>query len=69
MAYTTPEQLDIAYTTVHKTFKTGKTKSLAWRKWQLKQLYWMVADNEEAIVKALDTDLSRHEFESHYSGH
>ena len=67
MAYTTPEQLDHAYTTLHKTFKTGKTKSLAWRKWQLKQLYWMVADNEEAIAKALDTDLRRHEFESHYS--
>ena len=66
MAYTTPEQLDNAYTTLHKTFKTGKTKSLAWRKWQLKQLFWMVADNEEAFAKALNTDLNRHEFEAHY---
>ncbi len=67
MAYTTPEQLDNAYTTLHKTFKTGKTKSLAWRKWQLKQLFWLVTDNEEAIAKALDTDLNRHEFEAYYS--
>ena len=67
MAYTTPEQLDNAYTTIHETFKTGKTKSLAWRNWQLKQMFWMVADNEEAIVKALKTDLNRHEFESYYA--
>lgn len=67
MVYTTPEQLDNAYTTLHKTFKTGKTKSLAWRKWQLKQLFWMIADNEEAIARVLKTDLNRHEFES-YSG-
>ena len=67
MAYTTPEQLDNAYTTLHNTFKTGKTKSLAWRKWQLKNMFWMVADNEEAIAKALNTDLNRHEFESYYA--
>ena len=65
--YTTPEQLDSAYTTLHKTFKTGKTKSIAWRKWQLKQTFWMVADNENAIVKALHADLNRHEFESYYA--
>ena len=67
MIYTTPEQLENAYTTLHKTFKTGKTKSLAWRKWQLKQMFWMVADNEEAVAKALKTDLNRHEFESYYA--
>ena len=65
MVYTTPEELENAYTTLHKTFKTGKTKSLAWRKWQLKQLFWMVADNEEAIARVLKTDLNRHEFESY----
>ena len=67
MIYTTPEQLENAYMTLHKTFKTGKTKSLAWRKWQLKQMFWMVADNEEAVAKALKTDLNRHEFESYYA--
>ena len=67
MAYTTPEQLENACTTLRKTFKTGKTKSLAWRKWQIKQLYWMVTDNEEAIAEALKTDLNRHKFEAYYA--
>ena len=65
--YTNPEQLDTAYSTLHQTFKTNKTKSLAWRKWQLKQMWWMVADNEEAIAKALHADLNRHDFESYYA--
>ncbi|KAK4696481.1 hypothetical protein P7C71_g1447, partial [Lecanoromycetidae sp. Uapishka_2] len=65
--YTTPEQLDVAYSTLQETFKSNKTKSLAWRKWQLKQLWWMMCDNEEAVVKALHADLNRHDFESYYA--
>lgn len=65
-AYTTPPQLESAYKTLQETFKSGKTKSIAWRKWQLKQLWWMVCDNEGAIARALRTDLSRHDFESYY---
>ncbi|KAK3168341.1 hypothetical protein OEA41_004788 [Lepraria neglecta] len=65
--YTTPEQLDAAYTTLQQTFKSGKTKSIAWRKWQLKQMFWLIADNEEAVVKALHADLNRHDFESYYA--
>ncbi len=65
--YTTPEQLDKAYSTLQETFKTGKTKGIAWRKWQLKQIWWMVCDNEEAIAKALHADLNRHDFESYYA--
>lgn len=64
--YTTPEQLEAAHSTLHKTFKSGKTKSIAWRKWQLKQIWWMVKDNEKAIAKALHADLNRHEFESFF---
>lgn len=65
-SYTTPDELDVAYSTIQKTFKSGKTKSIAWRKWQLKQLWWMVSDNESAILKALHTDLNRHDFESFF---
>ena len=64
--FTTPEELSDAYTTLTTTFKTGLTKSLAWRKWQLKQLYWMIFDNESAIAAALHKDLHRHDFESYY---
>lgn len=62
--YTTPEQLDATHSILHKTFKSCKKKSIAWRKWQLKQLWWMIKDNESAIIKALHADLNRHEFES-----
>lgn len=64
--YTTPGQLDTAYSTLHKTFKSGKTKSVAWRKWQLKQIWWMVKDNEDLIAQALHADLHRHYFESFF---
>ena len=64
--YTTPEQLDAAHSTLHKTFKSGKTKSIEWRKWQLKQIFWMVKDNEDAIAKVLHADLNRHDFESFF---
>lgn len=64
--YTPPEQIDAVYSILRKTFKSGKTKSMAWRKWQLKQIWWMVSDNETAIVKALHSDLNRHDFESYY---
>ena len=65
--FTTPEEAQAAYTTIRNTFKTGRTKSVAWRKWQLKQLWWMVCDNEEAIAAALHTDLNRHDFESYFT--
>ncbi|CAD6582030.1 MAG: hypothetical protein ASARMPREDX12_000737 [Alectoria sarmentosa] len=64
--YTDPEQIATAYSTLQQTFKTGKTKSIAWRKWQLKQVWWMVADNEEAMVRVLHSDLNRHDFESYW---
>ncbi|KAI9150872.1 Aldehyde dehydrogenase, dimeric NADP-preferring [Paramyrothecium foliicola] len=46
------------------TFSTGKTKDIRWRKWQLKQLWWLLEDNEQAIANALQGDLSRHETEA-----
>ena len=65
--YTTSEQLQEAHATLTKTFKSNLTKSLAWRKWQLKQLWWLIADNEKAIITALHSDLNRHEYETYYA--
>lgn len=65
--FTTPEELSIAYATLTSTFGTGLTKSLAWRRWQLKQIFWMIYDNEPAIAAALHEDLHRHDFESYYA--
>ena len=64
--YTSAEEAATAYSLLQQTFKSGKTKSIAWRKWQLKQVWWMVADNEEAIARVLHSDLNRHDFESYY---
>lgn len=65
--YTTSEELQEAHATLTKTFKSNLTKSLAWRKWQLKQLWWLITDNEKAIATALHTDLNRHDFETYYA--
>src|SRR5208282_3415725 len=62
--FSSHEEFQDSYTTVFQTFASGKTKSLAWRKWQLKQVWWMVEDNRGQILTALEQDLNRHEFES-----
>lgn len=61
--YTTAAEFQPAYDTLFATFATHKTKSLAWRKWQLKQAWWLIEDNEELIVEALGRDLNRHPVE------
>lgn len=63
--FTTSEEVLEARATLEKTFESGLTKSIAWRKWQLKQVWWMVCDNEKAIASALHTDLHRHDFETY----
>jgi aldehyde dehydrogenase (NAD+) len=65
-SYTTDAEFEDAYETLQRTFRSGKTKSLAWRKWQLKQIWWMIEDNEGEMVKALSSDLNRHEFETYF---
>jgi acyl-CoA reductase-like NAD-dependent aldehyde dehydrogenase len=55
---------DSEYQTLRSTFASQRTKSLKWRKWQLKQFWWMMEDNEQRWVDALTTDLGRHPFES-----
>lgn len=62
--YTPREEVDAKLHTLRSSFKSGRTKNLRFRKWQLKQLYWLVEDNEEAISEALKKDLGRHEIEN-----
>jgi len=64
MSYTTAAEFDKTFNTLKATFKSGKTKNLAWRKWQLKQLWWMVEENEDKFLAALQKDLNRDRFES-----
>ncbi|HTQ17201.1 aldehyde dehydrogenase family protein [Mycobacterium sp.] len=52
---------DVAATVarLRKTFASGRTRSIEWRKHQLLQLAKMMEENEDAIAKALAEDLDR----------
>src|SRR5882757_3301274 len=63
--YTRREEVESKLATLRQTFRSGKTKDLAFRKWQLKQFWWLVEENEDRICEALAKDLNRHEFESY----
>lgn len=64
LSYTTQLDFKASYETLHATFKTGKTKDVRWRKWQLKQLWWLLTDNEAAFLDAFKTDLNRHPYDT-----
>ncbi|PPJ51545.1 hypothetical protein CBER1_08640 [Cercospora berteroae] len=61
--YTSQQDFKSAYDTLNATYATHKTKDIRWRKWQLKQLWWLIEENTEAIVKAFAADLNRTEAE------
>ena len=46
------------------TFATGRTRSVEWRKQQLKALGAMITENEAAVAAALEQDLGRKPFEA-----
>ncbi|KAL3457144.1 Aldehyde/histidinol dehydrogenase [Aspergillus heterothallicus] len=52
------------YQELRNSFASNKTKDIRWRKWQLKQLFWMMDENEDALVAAMKEDLHRHAFET-----
>ena len=58
------EQFKDLYQRLRSTFSSGTTKDLRWRKWQLKQLFWLLDENEDAFIGSLARDLHRHAFES-----
>lgn len=49
---------------LRQTFSTGKTRSIEWRRAQLRGLEKMMAENEPAIAAALEKDLDRSPFEA-----
>ena len=62
--FTSPAQFKEAYDTLQTTFASGRTKSIKWRKWQLKQLWWLIQENKDKLLDALRQELNRHAFES-----
>lgn len=49
---------------LRQTFATGRTRSVEWRKGQLRALERLMSENETAIADALDKDLGRSPFEA-----
>jgi aldehyde dehydrogenase (NAD+) len=49
---------------LRETFATGRTRSIEWRKQQLKALERMMVENEAAVAAALEQDLGRNRFEA-----
>ena len=45
------------------TFRSGKTRPVAWRKQQLRQLGKLLKENEDALLEALASDLGKSNFE------
>jgi aldehyde dehydrogenase (NAD+) len=50
---------------LRRTFASGRTRDVEWRKQQLLALQRLMEENEAAIVKALEEDLDRNPFESY----
>jgi aldehyde dehydrogenase (NAD+) len=63
----TAQQVDIpgVVARLRKTYATGRTRDLEWRKRQLLQLQSLMDDNEDAIAAALVEDLDRNPFEAY----
>ncbi|HUE32292.1 MAG TPA: aldehyde dehydrogenase family protein, partial [Mycobacterium sp.] len=61
------QSVDIAATVdrLRKTFATGRTRDIEWRKRQLLQLQKLMEENEAAIAAALVDDLDRNPFETY----
>jgi aldehyde dehydrogenase (NAD+) len=49
---------------LRETFASGRTRSLDWRKQQLRALERLMLDNEAAVAAALESDLGRKPFEA-----
>lgn len=50
---------------LRQTFKSGKTRSVAWRKNQLRAILDLIRDKEEVIFEALHQDLGKHPVEAY----
>ncbi|KAF9265110.1 NAD-aldehyde dehydrogenase [Marasmius fiardii PR-910] len=66
LQYTPLDEIDKIYNELNTGFRSGKTKSIEYRKYLLVQLMYMLKDNAERIENALKQDLGRPPFESQF---
>ncbi|KAG1748357.1 Aldehyde/histidinol dehydrogenase [Suillus paluster] len=66
LKFTTSEEIDEIYSTLHKTFLSGKTKPIEARKVQILQLAYLLQDNQERFKEAFAIDLGRPSLEASF---
>ncbi|GJJ10827.1 hypothetical protein Clacol_005055 [Clathrus columnatus] len=62
--YTSLEEIDKIYTTLNESFRSGKTKSIEFRKDQLLKFAYMFSDNINNFVETLKQDIGRPSLEA-----
>lgn len=67
LQYTSLEEIGQINEGLRKTFLTGKTRDLEYRKNQVKQLCFLLKDNQEALVEAIQKDLGRPKMETMFA--
>lgn len=58
-------RLDGSLDELRQTFKSGRTRSVAWRKAQLRAILALIKDKEDLIFSALNQDLGKHPVEAY----
>jgi aldehyde dehydrogenase (NAD+) len=66
LQYTPLEEIDAIYAAVREGHKSGKLRSIEYRKYQLLQLGYLIKDNAKRFEEALKVDLGRPTFESNF---
>lgn len=66
LVYTPLEEIDRIHAELRTGFQSGKLKPIAYRKYQLLQLAYLVKDNSKRLEEALVKDLGRPPLEGHF---
>lgn len=59
MTETSVDSIPTIFKDLRSTFNTGKTKSIAWRKRQIEQLFKMCNEQKEVFASAVNADFNR----------
>ncbi|KAF8638214.1 hypothetical protein AX16_010560 [Volvariella volvacea WC 439] len=66
LQYTPIEEIPKIHAELKKSFRSGKSKPIAYRKYQLLQLAYLIKDNTQRFEEALKKDLNRPALESNF---
>ncbi|KAF8190927.1 aldehyde dehydrogenase [Mycena galopus ATCC 62051] len=66
LVYTPLDEIEKIRAELQAGFNSGKTKSIAFRKYQLLQFAYLIQDNAKAFEEALASDLGRHALETNF---